>query len=547
MKATRNVSLLLAIVMLLSIVLSGCASTTEAPAAAESEPATEAAPVAEDTAEAEPAPTEAAGVPEVLHVGTTEELGQLLQYSSASECGAGEFLVYDPIFYYDNNDELASDIITDYHFEDEGYTLVLTMRDDVVFSSGNKATGEDLLFSYASTLDPDRQAVVSNFDYFDFDNSYVGDDGYTVYLKTYDTATAVSQFPMLSLVFLLDKAWVEENGWDSDLWYDGPSGSGPYAVADYLTGNSYTFELREDWWMAGERELPQEIIVTSYSEASTMYMDLENGAISIAIEPSSEDYERSLNDGDNIDGALINGNVCNWLVFDYETGPCADINVRKAIAHGVLWEDIAIAGKGVKYGEATSSIPHYFPDYIELGQYEYDPDYARECLAEAGYEPGELTLYMVLSMNAVPLGAVLQAYMADIGINLEFEGFDIATAVPKWLAGEGDVSTFAMQGGSIAHDPYWVYKEINSEATMMDNRTVSDTTIDDCLAKALVASTEEEAHEQYVTIQNWIYDNYRVVSYFEEVNAVCFNTDVIANVHLNSRQLPDLRFIEYVQ
>lgn len=547
MKATRNVSLLLAIVMLLSIVLSGCASTTEAPAAAESEPATEAAPVAEDTAEAEPAPTEAAGVPEVLHVGTTEELGQLLQYSSASECGAGEFLVYDPIFYYDNNDELASDIITDYHFEDEGYTLVLTMRDDVVFSSGNKATGEDLLFSYASTLDPDRQAVVSNFDYFDFDNSYVGDDGYTVYLKTYDTATAVSQFPMLSLVFLLDKAWVEENGWDSDLWYDGPSGSGPYAVADYLTGNSYTFELREDWWMAGERELPQEIIVTSYSEASTMYMDLENGAISIAIEPSSEDYERSLNDGDNINGALINGNVCNWLVFDYETGPCADINVRKAIAHGVLWEDIAIAGKGVKHGEATSSIPHYFPDYIELGQYEYDPDYARECLAEAGYEPGELTLYMVLSMNAVPLGAVLQAYMADIGINLEFEGFDIATAVPKWLAGEGDVSTFAMQGGSIAHDPYWVYKEINSEATMMDNRTVSDTTIDDCLAKALVASTEEEAHEQYVTIQNWIYDNYRVVSYFEEVNAVCFNTDVIANVHLNSRQLPDLRFIEYVQ
>jgi ABC-type transport system substrate-binding protein len=490
--------------------------------------------------------------PENLYVGTSEELGLLLPYNTGNECGAGLFLVYDMIFYFDANGNVATDILTDYHYEDDGLTLVMTLRDDIVFTSGNKATGEDLLFSISSNVDPERGAVTTNYDYFDFDNSYVGDDGYTVYLKCVDGVSAVSQFNMLNLTCLLDKAWVEENGWDSELWYTGPSGSGPYVVSDYLTGNKYVFTRRDDYWMTdtSDRNLPGTVTVTAYAEKSTMYMDLEGGAISIAIECSSEDYQRAVeDDSDNIDGGLLQGNVCNWVVFGIEDGgPTADINVRKAIAHGVNWDDIATAGKGIIWDPATSTLPSYFPDYVNEGQYEYDPDYARECLAEAGYSvDNPLDLYMVLSVNAIDTGAVLQAYLADIGINLTFDGYDIATAVPLWLDGEGDISTFAMQGGSMAHDAYWVFKELCSTATMADNRTISDTTIDDCLAGALAATTEEEAHEYYVQIQDWIYDNYRVVSYFEEVNCVCYDTSVVSELHIGPRQYPDLRFISYAE
>ena len=517
MKATRILSMVLALAMVFALALSGSALADGA-------------------------------VPEVLRVGTSEELGQLLPNSAAGECGVGDFLVYDMIFYYDADNNLTSDIIDDYHFEDDGFTLVMNVREGVTFSSGNPLTGEDVLFTLASAQEPDRQAIKSDFELFDFENSYVSDDGYTVYLKTFDTATAVSQFSMLIQVPVLDKAWVEENGWTSELWYTAPSGSGPYGVADYLTGNTYTFALRDDWWMADAGiEYPNEITLTAYAEKSTMYIDLENGSIDLAIEPSSEDFVRSQDEGDNIEGVFINGNVCNWIVFDVEDPDSAtyDIEVRKAIAHGVDWEQIAVAGKGVMWDPATSSIPSYFPDYIDLGQYEYDPELARQILADAGYADGDINLYMVISTNAQATGPVLQAYLADIGINFTFDAFDIPTAVPLWIEGEGDISTFAMMGGSAAHDPYWVYKELASTATMKDNQTVTDTTIDDCLAKALVAETEEEAHEYYVQIQQWIYDTYRIVPYFEEVNGACFNSDIISSVQFNSKQMPDLRNIVY--
>ncbi len=489
-------------------------------------------------------------MPDVLRVGTSEELGQLLQYSSAYECFGGASLVYDMLFYFDTDDNMVSDIITNYSFEDNGYTLVLEVTKDAYFSSGNPLTGEDILFSLSSTQDPERQSTVSDFEYFDFENSYVSDDGYTVYLKTYDTATAVSQLAMLAQVWIVDKKWVEENGWDSELWYTGPSGSGPYAVSNYLTGNTYTFELRDDWWMAdSSKEYPQTVTLTAYTEQTTMYIDLENGDIDVAIRVSSEDFERATADGDNIEGKYMYGNVCDWLIFDVENpdSPCYDIAVRKAIAHGVDWEQVAVAGKGIFWDEATSSIPSYFPDYINLGQYEYDPDYARQILADAGYEEGDIDLYMVLSVNAADNGPVIQAYLADIGINFTYDAVEIASAVPMWVEGEGDIATFAMQGGSVSHDSYWVYKELCSTATMKDNQTITDTTIDDCLAKALVAETSEEASEYYAEIQHWIYDNYRLVSYMEEVDGVCYNTDVVTDVHFNSRQQPDLRNIVYAQ
>lgn len=542
----RVFALILAVVLVLGLAACGAQDPDPTPASVSAEEPEEAPAATPESIEA--TVLEGGTTPDELFVGTTESLGNLLPWTTGSECGAGFYLVYDMIFYYDTNDELASDIITDYAFSDDGYTLTLTMRDDIVFSNGDPATGEDLLFSLASTRDEDRQAVTTSFDYFDFDNSYVGDDGYTVVLKTYDTATMVSQFGNLALVCLLNKSWCEETGWTSQAWYDDPCGSGPYDVAEYLTDNYYIFERRADYWMDdADRNLPDRIRVTSYNEAATMYMDLENGAISIAIEPASEDFERSLDEGDNIEGKFINGNVCNWIVFDVENGPLSDINLRKAIAHGVMWDDVAAAGKGVKYTPATSTIPAYFPDYVEMGQYEYDPDYARECLAEAGYESGELTLMMYTGPQpgTIASATVLQAYLAEIGINLQFQSYEMATVVPMWMAGEGDISTFAMQGGTMALDSYWVYKELSSTATMADNRNITDTTYDELLAKALVAPTQEEAHQYYVELQQHIYDTYRVVSYFEEVNAVCFNTDIVSDVHFCSRTYPDLRFVVY--
>lgn len=556
----KLVCLLTAICMFIAVALTGCGAS---PAGGNSSPAGSAAGSGTPAESAEPAgdqtqgdknqanveAVESAAAPEVLNAGSTNTLGTLLPYAAVGENGAGLFLVYDMIFYYDTEDNMVSDVVTDYEFSEDGFSVTLNIRDDIYFSNGENMTGEDILYTLQSTRNEARGAVTTNFDQFDLDNSTA--DGYSVTLKTYDTATVASQFPNLSQVAILCKSWAESISWDSDEWYSNPVGSGPYAVTGYTVNNSYQFTLRDDYWLdISDRNYPNVINFTAYSEEATMYMDLESGALDVAIEPASTDLERAMNgESDNIDYVFVNGNVCDWMVFDYESGPCADINVRKAIAHGVVWSDVAYAGKGVKYGEATSTLPHYFPAYINLGNYDYDPEYAAECLAEAGYSvdnPLTLTMYVGPNDGNIASAVVMQDQLAQIGINLEYESAEMATTVPRWLNGEGDLSSQALQGGSMAHDAYWVFKDLCSTATMADSRTISDTTIDDCLAKALLATTTEEANEYYAEIQQWVYDNYRVVSYMEEVNAVCYRTDVVSFLHIPSKDYPDLRFLSYV-
>ncbi len=553
----KLICLLTALSLVTAVALAGCGggsdSTPSESTSAETSSATTAPEESGAPAEETPAvaPETSGATPEVLNAGSTNTLGTLLPYAAVGENGAGLFLVYDMIFYYDTEDNLVSDVVTDYEFSEDGFSVTLNIRDDIYFSNGENMTGEDILFSLASTKDDTRGAVTTNFDQFDLDNSTA--DGYSVTLKTYDTATAASQFPNLSQVAILCKSWAESVSWDSDEWYTNPVGSGPYIVSNFTMNNSYQFALRDDYWLdISDRNYPNVINFTAYSEEATMFMDLESGALDVAIEPSNADAERVVNGeaAENIGWVFVNGNVCDWMVFDYEDGPCTDINVRKAIAHGVNWADICYAGKGIKYADASSTLPSYFPAYINVGNYEYDPDYAAECLAEAGYSvDNPLTLMMYVGPNDgnIATAVVMQDQLAKIGINLEYESAEMATTVPHWMAGDGDLSSQALQGGSMAHDAYWVFKDLSSTATMTDSQTISDTTIDDCLAKALLASTTEEANEYYAEIQQWVYDNYRVVSYMEEVNLVCYNTDVVTFIHIPSKDYPDLRFLSYAE
>lgn len=541
MKARKFLSLLLALCLALAL-LAGCSdSNTESPDTSDNPGTTTSDAGSSGVAELK------SGYIDILNVGTAEVLGYPQWGSTSSHIGPFYYLVYDPVFYFEGGN-FASDVLESWSFEDNGFTLVMKLREDVYFSNGAQATGEDLLYSFTSNLDPDRNSVYaeSYYAHLDVDASYVGDDGFTVYLKSDSEATMVSQFGNLVMTPLMCKAWCEQVGWVSEEWYSNPVGSGPYAITDYKTDNYYLFTLREDWWMEGEAIMPaKQIKFTAYSEQSTVYMDLESGAIDLAINIASGDYERALND-DAIGTQTLNGNVTQWLVFDLEDSPFSDINLRLAVAHGVKWDEVATAGKGTMWDEADSSIPEYFPAYLSVGQYEYDPELAKEYLAKAGYSAGDLDLYMVCTSQAVPSITVLQYYLDQLGINMTFDGLELSTVIKERTEGTGDFDYYAMSGGSQARDAYTIYSALLSSARIKNLQTVSDKTVDDLLAKAAASATTEEAIGYYQELQQWIYDTCRLMPLFDNVDSCAYNNSVISSAEIVNRQYPNLRNIEFV-
>ncbi|MEO1226253.1 MAG: ABC transporter substrate-binding protein, partial [Pseudomonadota bacterium] len=119
---------------------------------------------------------------------------------------------------------------------------------------------------------------------------------------------------------------------------------------------------------------------------------------------------------------------------DGSPNPLADVRVRQAVAHAIDRQAIidgAMFGYGTPIG--THFAPHN-PAYVDLtGLYPYDPDRARELLAEAGYPDGFSTTFVLPPPAAYARrgGEVIQAYLAEVGIDAELVPVEWA----QWLEG----------------------------------------------------------------------------------------------------------------
>lgn len=90
-------------------------------------------------------------------------------------------------------------------------------------------------------------------------------------------------------------------------------------------------------------------------------------------------------------------NTVRWFFINTQVEPTSDINLRKAIAYALDTEALTLAVFGEHASPATSFLaaqPHGHT--ADLETYGRDLDKAKECLAAAGYEAGELTLTLTM-------------------------------------------------------------------------------------------------------------------------------------------------------
>ncbi|HBT50753.1 MAG TPA: ABC transporter substrate-binding protein, partial [Petrotoga sp.] len=106
----------------------------------------------------------------------------------------------------------------------------------------------------------------------------------------------------------------------------------------------------------------------------------------------------------------------------FSTTRLADPRVRQAIAYAIDMDTIC---ETLLEGKATPSVsltPN--PEYRApgLNNYEYNPSKAKELLQEAGWDSNYVldVVYYYGDQLTVDLMTVIQAYLADVGIKMEF-------------------------------------------------------------------------------------------------------------------------------
>jgi peptide/nickel transport system substrate-binding protein len=204
------------------------------------------------------------------------------------------------------------------------------------------------------------------------------------------------------------------------------NGTGPFAFSEWNQGSSITLVRNEDYW--GEPATIAEITFQYFTDPNAAVNALRDGDIDLITRADTDLVEPFEDDpGFVVHTGPTNGEFT--LGMNNAGEVLSDLRVRQAITHAIDKQGLVDLYRG--YATVIGGpVPPFEPWYEDLtGIYPYDPDRARELLAEAGYEDGlELTF---VAPNIYPTYAVdyVVSQLADVGITVTVESVEF----PTWL------------------------------------------------------------------------------------------------------------------
>ena len=470
-----------------------------------------------------------------LTIGVDSYLGRFLAGLTPAESWTGCDAVFDTIFRTDPyTKDIISYVLKDWGWEDD-YTFVMHMRDDVFFSNGDNATAEDIIFSYLSH-DERGSNYLNSFGLI-FDEC-IARDTYTAQFKFEAPYPAFVR----SSFYLLDKKWSLEQGWDSMEWYK-PVASGPYYVDEWVADSYMVLKSRgDDYWYKDEGPIyVDEYTIKYYPDGGTLYMALEIGDVDLAANIQSTDYGRFLNTGgDGFDVELRPAGGILYFCFSFiDTDIWFNDNLREAVALGVKWDEVGQLAMGDVYIPTYSVGPSNSADYVKTsdlpGMYEYNPERAKELLAQEGYGPDNPLKISTVTMENPMLRNAFEAfdfYATQIGIDCTVEFGDTNAALSVWLNNEGtDFGFWWAVGGN----PYGEVRQAMNEAADPGGVSFDYVAFPEFLeifnrmAYSLDADVRSQASKE---VQQYMYDNIVYIPTSETASIFGWRTD-----SLNANQI----------
>lgn len=421
--------------------------------------------------------------------------------SSAEQQVTGH--IYDPLVSYTTDLERIPGLAESWTILDDGVTWEFKLRQGVKFSNGNDFNADDVVYSLERIMnDPTLEMGV----YLMRLKEVKKIDDYTVHLVT---KIPYPVFPgSLSMIMMLDKETCE--GKSPDEISANPVGTGPYVLVEHVKESSIKLQRKDDYW--GELPDAETVEFRVITNAATRTTALLNGEVDFISNIPVMDVER-IENAEGVQVVSAPSLSCTYMGFDqyHETGsagtddpnPLMNVKVRQAIAHAI---DIDTIIDTVLNGHATVA-KSYMPEICvgydpAMERPAYDPEYAKQLLAEAGYADGFNLRIDARSDSDFGADQVAQAaasYLAKVGINVEVNLLPRASFYEKvnpedlqsscFIGGWSDTSG---EGMVILNDMVHSYSDGMGEG---NNGHYSNAEVDELLGQASVENDMEKRAE----------------------------------------------------
>lgn len=323
-------------------------------------------------------------------------------------------------------------------------------------------------------------------------------DTYTVRLHTERPFAPLMAHLSHDFISMVSPTAVEEYGDDISV---NPVGTGPFQFVSWTRGDKVVMERFDDYW--GDNAYLDTLTISVVPEDSTRVVMVETGEAHAAMFVPPRDVER-LEGVEDVDVVQATSLRTIYGGFNVQIEPFTDVRVRKAINYAVDKESIV---NEIMQGAGRPSDAPISPDifgYAQQEKYEYDPDRARELLAEAGYEDGlEFTFHHPVGryMMDQTIAQAIQSQLRDVGITARLQTLEWATYLEfmNVPVEEAEHQMYILGWGTVTGDAdYGLYALFHSDEWVPrgSNRSYTDFPEVDSLLEEARVTVEPEAREE---------------------------------------------------
>ncbi|PWE27620.1 ABC transporter substrate-binding protein [Pararhodobacter marinus] len=313
--------------------------------------------------------------------------------------------------------EFAPLLATEWQWIDET-TLEMSLREGVSFHDGSSFEAEDVVATLSYVADPDNRIVSQQVA--SWIESVEQVDEYTVLIHTAGPAPSAMEFLSTQLAIFPAEYFTGPVG-ESDAPL--PVGTGPFQYTEYTPGGDIVLSRFADYFATdakGAASLDR-VVIRTVPDVQTQVAGMLSGELDFLIGLPRDQADQL--------GTLPSVNVESGetmrIVFlqinTTETGPNAalrDLRVRQALNYAIDKEAISsnLVGEGSTPINAVCFIDQFGCTEEGITAYPYDPERARELLAEAGYADG-LTIELAAYRDRNLSEAIIN-YLGEVGVTV---------------------------------------------------------------------------------------------------------------------------------
>ncbi len=341
--------------------------------------------------------------------------------------------IYDTLMYMnpDGTEEPEPRIAESYEISEDGLDYTFHLRDGVTFHDGTLVTVDDVVFSLELYKESEYQGSQISM---------------MASVEAVDESTVVCHLdspyaPFLQGIlspFICSKDYYEE---DPDAFVTSPIGSGSYKFVSRSTGSNVILTANEDYYRGAPaiKDITFEVI----PDVATKAIALQTGEVSFAEVDSSVLSQLEANPAISIDEVSTSGFA--YVSMNTEKEPFSDPRVRQAINYAIDRENLVQVCYDGK-AEVNSNIcaKHRFGYSDDQMQYTYDPEKAKELLAEAGittpYNLGEL----LVAEKYSNLATVIQNDLKAVGLEVTISVKEFNAYIGDLTSGNYDITALVM-------------------------------------------------------------------------------------------------------